>query len=82
MYKMAEVDDMPEFHKGRRNAPHVNQLREFIRSGKKNAQLLGVPADDALKVYNGLTQAAYRQEFRGIVAVKKYGNNVYLIRRG
>lgn len=82
MYEMTEVETVPETRKGKRNAPHVNQLRAFLRSGKKCVLLSDVPPGKWRSVYNGLQQASHRMEFGGMIEVKRDGPYLYLVRRG
>lgn len=82
MYEMTEVETVPDTRKGKRNAPHVNQLRAFLRSGKKCVLLSDVPLDKSRSVYNGLQQASHRMEFGGMIEVKRDGHYLYLVRRG
>lgn len=79
-YAMTVVEEIPRSHAGRKTRPHVDQLRNFLDSGHKAVQINGVPAGETSRVYNGLLQAGQRPEFRGLVAVKRNGEQVFLIR--
>ena len=79
-YAMTEVKEIPRTHAGRKTRPHVDQLRNFLDSGHKAVQINGVPAGETSRVYNGLLQAGQRPEFRGLVAVKRNGAQIFLIR--
>lgn len=79
-YTMTVVEEIPRSHAGRKTRPHVDRLRNFLDSGHKAVQINGVPAGETRRVYNGLLQAGRRPEFKGLVAVKRNGEQVFLIR--
>lgn len=79
MYEMIEKSVPTEVRRKRR---HVEQLRAFLKSGKESVQLRNVKAAEAIREYNGLYQASKRPEFKGLMTVKRYGTDIYLLRRG
>lgn len=74
---MTEVNAIPDPTRGRRNAPWVNQLRAFLRSGKQTVKV-DIPEQIANKAYQGLTSASQRQEFKGRVIVRRNRSEIYL----
>ena len=79
MYEMIEKEAPTEVRRKRR---HVEQLRSFLQSGRDSVQLNNVKAAEVRREYNGLYQASKRPEFRGLMTVRRYGADIYLIRRG
>lgn len=82
MYRMTEVKEVPAPRRGRRSAPHVDQLRAFLDSGKRSVTVDGIPPTERRKVYGGLKTASGRPEFDGAVTVTRDGDTIYLERRG
>ena len=83
MYRVTEVEQLPEIRRGRRTGPHVDTLRRFMESRSEFAKVDDIKDKrERYKVYNGLKMAGRRPEFRGTVLVRRYGEAIYLIKQG
>lgn len=79
---MVEVDKVPDVRRGRKRAPHVEQLTEFMASGKARVLLPDVPESKRESTYKGLFRASRRGQFYGKVRVSLNWEGIYLERLG